>query len=226
MGDMRQTHAETMKWVERSAAAGRPWFVCLDEIGPADTGVKPDADDPEHDDVRRQALWGNLMAGGAGVRVVLRLQVPPQRPQLRGLALARPLWDQTHVALEFFQQHLPFAEMQPADELCGAKDDWCLAKPGEVYAVYLPAANGQSTLKIERRCVHACIGTARTGRRTGRRHARVALKGPGDRNLGEPPTTQAKIGWCSSGRWRSRYGRGHEQEDNGSRSSAGQDVTG
>ena len=39
------THGQTIKWIDRSAAAGRPWFVCLDEIGPSHTGVKPDNDD-------------------------------------------------------------------------------------------------------------------------------------------------------------------------------------
>jgi hypothetical protein len=46
------------------------------------------------------------------------------------------LWEQTRHALDFFRQHLPFAEMSPADELTpGART---LAKAGEVYAVYLP----------------------------------------------------------------------------------------
>ena len=42
MGNMKATHAETLKWVSRSAAAGRKWFVSLDEIGPANAGVLPD----------------------------------------------------------------------------------------------------------------------------------------------------------------------------------------
>ena len=29
--------------------------------------AKPDADDPSHDEVNGPVLWGNLMAGGAGV---------------------------------------------------------------------------------------------------------------------------------------------------------------
>src|SRR5581483_265017 len=51
-----QTREMTRRWIEKSAAAGRPWFVCLDEIGPANTGVKPDAVDFQHDDVRRDHL--------------------------------------------------------------------------------------------------------------------------------------------------------------------------
>jgi hypothetical protein len=54
------THNQTVKWVTESTDAGRPWFVCLDEIGPASTGVKPDKDDPTHDEVRKRHLWGNI----------------------------------------------------------------------------------------------------------------------------------------------------------------------
>ena len=49
-------HEETKNWIDRSARAGRQWVVTLDEIGPPEDGVKPDADDPNHDDVRHHAL--------------------------------------------------------------------------------------------------------------------------------------------------------------------------
>jgi hypothetical protein len=58
---------EVLRWVGRSAEAAHPWVVTLDEIGPAAIGVQPDADDPSHDAIRKQALWGTLMGGGAGV---------------------------------------------------------------------------------------------------------------------------------------------------------------
>ena len=51
------THTQTLRWRERSAAAGRPWIVSLDEIGPARDGVVPDSVDPGHDTVRRDHLW-------------------------------------------------------------------------------------------------------------------------------------------------------------------------
>jgi len=56
---------DTLKWVERSAAAGRKWIVCNDEQSHPSIGVKPDIDDPTHDSIRKNSLWGNLMAGGA-----------------------------------------------------------------------------------------------------------------------------------------------------------------
>lgn len=42
-------------------------MVANDEQGSANEGVKPDNDDPSHDIVRKNVLWGNIMAGGAGV---------------------------------------------------------------------------------------------------------------------------------------------------------------
>jgi len=46
-----------------------------------------------------------------------------------------PRWN-TRIALEFFQQHLPFTEMMPADDLVTGGEVWCLAAPGKVCAVY------------------------------------------------------------------------------------------
>jgi len=143
MGRMERTHAETVKWVERSAASGRPWYVCHDEVGPADTGGKPDSLDPDHDGVRRHVLWGNLLGGGSGCEWYFGYKYPHNDLNCEDWRSRERLWDQTRWALEFFQQQLPFTEMQPADELTAAADDYCFAKPGEVYAVYLPA--GDST---------------------------------------------------------------------------------
>jgi hypothetical protein len=41
--------------------------VANDEQGSALEGIKPDNIDPTHDYVRKDVLWGNVMAGGAGV---------------------------------------------------------------------------------------------------------------------------------------------------------------
>lgn len=133
-----QTHEQTIRWIDRSAKAGRPWVVCLDEIGPADTGVKPDADDPGHDEVRRRHLWGNLMAGGGGVEWYFGYKFAHNDLNLEDWRSRERMWEQTRRALEFFHRHLPFGEMRHADSLTDNRDDYCFAKAGEVYAVYLP----------------------------------------------------------------------------------------
>lgn len=149
------THAQTLKWVTLSAEAGRPWVVCLDEIGPSHTGVKPDNDDYWHDEVRTRHLWGNLMAGGAGVEWYFGYNYPHNDLNCESWHSRDHMWDLTRYALEFFHNWLPFASMMPHDELTTAEDDYCLADPGKVYAVYLPAGGspeldlGESTATFE-----------------------------------------------------------------------------
>lgn len=148
MGDPKKTHSETLKWVNQSAESGYPWVVCLDEIGPAHTGVKPDADDPNHDEVRRYPLWGNLMAGGAGCEWYFGYRFAHNDLNLEDWRSRDRMWDLTRYALDFFHRHIPFPEMESMDELTGNDDDYVFAKPGEVYAVYSPdGAPGAITLE-------------------------------------------------------------------------------
>ena len=51
------------------------------------------------------------------------------------------MWDQTRYALDFFQKHLPFWEMWPANDLADGRGAYVLAKEGEIYAVYMPEAH-------------------------------------------------------------------------------------
>ena len=141
MGDMTLTHSETVKWVQQSGRAGKNWIVCLDEIGPADTGVMPDADDLWHDEVRRYALWGNLMAGGAGVEWYFGYRYAHNDLNCEDLRSRANMWRLTRRALEFFHTHLPFTEMQSADSLTTDPDDYVFAKLGSVYCVYSPQGN-------------------------------------------------------------------------------------
>jgi hypothetical protein len=143
MGSLGAIHSETVKWIDRSAAAGRKWFVSLDEIGPAGTGVMPDADDYWHDAVRKQALWGNLMAGGAGVEWYFGYNHPDADLDCEDWRSRDHMWDLTRLALDFFRTHLPFTEMVHADGLTSSTVDYVLAKAGQVYAIYLP--NGGTT---------------------------------------------------------------------------------
>ncbi len=145
MGNKGSTHAETVKWVQRSASNGRKWFVSLDEIGPAGDGVVTDAEDFAHDGVRKDALWGNLMGGGAGCEWYFGYGHPHTDLTCEDWRSRDHMWTLTRIALDFFQQHLPFSEMIPSDGLTSA--GWCLAKAGDTYAVYLPNG-GTATLTL------------------------------------------------------------------------------
>lgn len=140
MGHMEQTYAETIKWMTKSRAAGKPWFVCNDEIGPANTGVKPDADDPTHDDVRKHALWGNLMAGGSGAEWLFGSAFPNDDNDCEDWRSRDAMWDQTRYALDFFRK-IPFTEMEPANDILTGGAGWVLAKPGKAYAIYAWSAS-------------------------------------------------------------------------------------
>ena len=143
IGMLGTIHSETVKWVNRSAASGRKWLVSLDEIGPAGSGVLPDADDYWHDNVRKKALWGNLMAGGAGAEWYFGYNYPNADLDCEDWRSRDHMWDLTRLALDFFHDHLPFPQMVPADSLTSSTIDYCLAKAGQVYAIYLP--NGGTT---------------------------------------------------------------------------------
>ncbi len=191
MGNMKQTHSETLKWRRLSAGSGHKWVVCLDEIGPADTGVRPDADDPNHDDVRKHALWGNLMAGGAGCEWYFGYKYPHNDLNCEDFRSRDRLWDITRYAREFFQQ-LPLERMTPDDSLVetGA---WCFAAPGELYVVYLPEG-GSTRLRLAEGTYTVQWYNPRTG---GALHSGsvATLTGPGQVALGDPPQ-DSKADWA------------------------------
>ncbi len=182
-----KTHSETVKWIDRSASAGRQWFVCLDEIGPAHTGVKPDKDDYRHDEVRKKHLWGNLMAGGAGVEWYFGYKFPNNDLNCEDWRSREHMWDLTRYALEFFQQHLPFSEMAHHDELTSVKSDYCFAKPSQIYAIYLPSGG---TTKLDVGGSSATFGVRWYNPRTGgplQTGTVSIIAGPGPVAIGYPP---------------------------------------
>ncbi|MCH7557325.1 MAG: DUF5060 domain-containing protein [Planctomycetes bacterium] len=181
------THVQTLKWLDRSASAGRRWFVCLDEIGPAHTGVKPDKDDYWHDEVRKKHLWGNLMAGGAGVEWYFGYKFAHNDLNCEDWRSREHLWDMTRYALDFFRRYLPFTEMTGHDELTSVKNDYCFAMPGRIYAIYLPAG-GTTSLDLGDSSATFTIqwfnprtgGSLRTG-------TVDKITGPGPAAIGQPP---------------------------------------
>ncbi|HWL15018.1 MAG TPA: DUF5060 domain-containing protein [Opitutus sp.] len=153
--DWSETHEWTVKWVRDSAQSGRPWVVANDEQGHWAYGVPPDpgyegfdgvARDPRRTytlhEIRKLTLWGNLMGGGAGVEYYFGYRLPAHDINAEDFRSRDRSWDYARIAVEFFHEHkIPFWEMQPADELVGnsinAEPHYCLAKPGEIYLLYL-----------------------------------------------------------------------------------------
>jgi hypothetical protein len=181
------THKQTVKWLDRSASAGRQWFVSLDEIGPAHTGVKPDKDDYWHDEVRNKHLWGHLMAGGAGVEWYFGYKFAHNDLNCEDWRSREHMWELTGYALEFFHKYLPFTEMSHQDELTPAKNDYCFAKPGQIYTIYLPAGG---TTRLDLGGISTTFTVQWYNPRSGgplRRGTVAEVTGPDPVAIGHPP---------------------------------------
>ena len=135
-----------------TAGAGRPLPASLDEftVFGGQTQSHLAIDDAEKQ--RREKLWPTYLSGGM-IEYILEgfLEVDTFKTDER-----EKLWNYTWSARRFVEEHLPYWEMQPADELVGGAATvevqqvrgrshqlgaQVFAKPGEVYAIYLPRAN-------------------------------------------------------------------------------------
>ncbi|MEM6318075.1 MAG: DUF5060 domain-containing protein [Bacteroidota bacterium] len=144
----KYVHDVTKQWAEKSAENGRQWIMPLDEIGPAWRGVDPDDRAVNNQDtIRAWVLWGNLMAGGAGSEWYFGYRNHNNDLQCEDWRSRDRMWDYTRHAMDFFQSHVPFVDMASHDELLKGDQAYCLAKKGEVYAVYL-TFGGNTTLDL------------------------------------------------------------------------------
>jgi len=200
-----KAHERTLKWVTASREAGRPWVVANDEQGPASHGVPPDPDyegfgnsdaaqNTGYDlhDIRKQTLWGTLLAGGAGVEYYFGYQLPQNDLVCQDFRSRERSWGYCRVALEFFgNEKIPFWEMTNADQLAGGASRnarrYCLAKPGSVYLVYLPEGG---TADLDLGNAEGQFDVRWFNARTGGKLAQgsvTEVAGGGRRALGAPP---------------------------------------
>lgn len=186
--DFSRVHGLVLEWVRRSAQAGRPWVVACDEPGDASHALLPDSEDPEHDDARSNALWGTLMAGGAGNEWYFGYRHGHSDLTCQDWRSRDLWWDQCRIALEFFRAHVPFDRMHADDELVSTDGDYCLAAPDVAYLVYL-RNGGEAVLDLredDRRYAVRWFSPRHGGEL--QLGTVDALAGPGKRALGLPPS--------------------------------------
>jgi len=136
--DFSRVHDQTKNYINRSVEAGKPWVVACDEPGDASHGLITDAEDPTRDNARKNALWGNIMAGGAGVEWYFGYQHPHSDLTCQDWRTREKVWTQCSYALDFFKKYeIPFWDMKCQDEMTENTDDYVFCKPGEIYLVYL-----------------------------------------------------------------------------------------
>lgn len=136
VSDRRRAPSATKDWLSQSKATGQPWLITMDEIGMWHTGAKPDAMDPRHDSLRRYALWGHLFAGGAGVEWYFGARFPSNDLTTENWRTRENLWQQTRVALTFFDDYLPWWNMNPCGGVIDRPDSFCFGNE-DIRALYL-----------------------------------------------------------------------------------------
>ncbi|MCA9064499.1 MAG: DUF5060 domain-containing protein [Planctomycetaceae bacterium] len=159
------THAQTVKWVQASEMAGKPWVVAFDESGSAAHGQCPDLGYNGFDghdrqgnlvytqhEVRKLTLWGTLMGGGAGCEYYFGYQFDENDIRCEDWRSRDQSWDYCRIAIDFFHSsRIPFWMMSSQDELVGNPNHdnsrYCLAAKGRCYLVYLPSG-GTCTLDL------------------------------------------------------------------------------
>ncbi len=186
-GSPSATGDDTRQFVSESAAAGRPWAVTYDEQTPVLDGAVPDTVDFTHDSLRKNGLWGNLMAQGAGVEWYFGYGHPHDDLDCEDFRSRDNLWRLTTLALDFFRRFLPFAEMDHADPLGGGGGVRVLARRGEIYAVYLPNG-GTTTLDLQSSSATFRVDWFDPRNGGALQPGSVAqVTGPGRQALGSPP---------------------------------------
>lgn len=129
----------TAKYRELSFDAGKKWVLAIDEPMGWEYGLRPDIDDPEHDEARIEVLWEPLLAGGAGVDWYFGWQnnAPTSDLSNEDWRSRENMWVQTKIALDFFNKYVPFQQMEPANELVSGEGVSAFGKAGEIYLIYM-----------------------------------------------------------------------------------------
>jgi hypothetical protein len=178
--------ATIIQYRSASAANSDPWLITFDEVGPWQTGVLPDSSpdaDANHDIVRAM-MWGALTAGAAGIEWFAG-SGPEGDHDGQNFAVRESVWAWTTIGRQFFES-LPLQDMVLADSLTPSSSDYVLAKPGSVYAIYLPTG-GSASLDLS-----GASGTFNVtwfNPRTGESTVGGTVTGGSVVNLGSPPNT-------------------------------------
>lgn len=145
---------------QATAAAGRPLPISMDEFT-LDVGQKASWKPFDRPTLhRRQKLWPTLLSGG---QIEFILEDLLQTESFK-TAKRQALWKNVRIARTFMEDHLPFWEMEPADDLVDGESTLnvglgsgksfqlgaqVFCKPGHVYAIYYPTASKTGRLDLK-----------------------------------------------------------------------------
>ena len=174
-------------WRKESKRNGAEWLITMDEIGLWHTGALTDMEDPNHTSLRRFALWGTLLSGGAGVEWYFGAKHPHNDLSSEDWRQRNRLWEISYYAKEFFEMHLPYWAMKPNHSLINNPNAYCLSKKKEIYPIYLPEKETYTIDLRESKQAYTVSwfdplkgGKLQTG-------SIKTIKGGAIQNLGKPP---------------------------------------
>jgi hypothetical protein len=152
-------HAETKKLVDTIKASQdiginpKLRAVTSDCQTPKATGVPVDgfAGTPSQDDIRKNVLWGNLMAKGGGVSYYFGSTADLACQNFRNYD---KLWDYNHYAERFFRNYLldnalllsnQLKDLKSSDHQLSGAQGYCLSLDGyQPFVIYLPSGGNAS----------------------------------------------------------------------------------
>lgn len=186
--DFSNVHSSTLKVLNDAKKAGKVWAVACDEPGDHRHSLIPDAEDSNHDNARKNGLWGAMMAGGWGTEWYFGYEHPHSDLSCQDFRSRDLFWDQGRICLEFFNNNnIPVWEMESEDSLISSEGDYVLAKKGQEYIVYLKNG-GESQLDLESNSVTFDVSwyNPRKGGELLKGKVKV-ISGSGKQSLGLPP---------------------------------------
>ncbi len=147
--DFSRVHSQTLKVINDAKKAGKVWAVAVDEPGDAQHSLITDAEDPNHDDARKNGLWGAMMAGAWGTEWYFGYKHPHSDLSCQDYRSRDLFWEQGKICLDFFNTNkIPVWNMESKDELISSSGDYVLADEGKVYVIFLKNG-GESYLNLE-----------------------------------------------------------------------------
>ncbi len=199
--DFSYVHGAVKRILKDSAAAGKLWAVAVDEPGDAQLSLVPDSEDPDHDNARKNALWGAFMAGAWGVEWYFGYKMPHSDLTCEDWGSRDLFWDQCKIALDFLNsQDLPYSDMHSMDDLIvgngktvgSGEGDYCLALPGDTYLVYLKSGDERSLTLEEGKYSLLWYNPRKGGDLQTGSVRKLNAKARGDYSLGIPPVSNGQ----------------------------------
>lgn len=191
--ESEDAHASTLRWVEQSMALGKSWVVLQVGQGPLSDGALPASNYPgatesdNFEELRREVIYGNLMAGGGGVSFLFGLDHVQNHQDCNDFRSRAGLWEQALYAQNFFLQYLDLRSVTPQDSLVLAGDAWCIGNAGTAFAVYALEGSSVSLQVPDSNRYFIDWYDPRSGGAL-QKGSVLTVQGPGPVGLGIPPS--------------------------------------